>query len=184
LFNHPRNQVLAIDSDLPSLAITRYVCSFAPEVNRRLKIFRALIGAESTDGLSNAELLEKTSELLDDPQLTPDAKKTNYVNLDSNYSEKDLPRKSLDDLVGGLLADCGKPCMVKCDVEGAEMAVLQGMARLVSEFKPTLLLSVHPSFLPKFGSSVEEISEFMRGAGYTIDVIAVDHEEHWLCRPN
>jgi FkbM family methyltransferase len=183
LFNDEEAQVIAIDADVPSLAITKYVCSYAAKVDQRLKLFRTLIGAESTGEMSFAALLRKTEELLDDPQLTPDPQKTNYVYLDSRISEQVLPRLSLDDLVGDLLKDAGKPCMVKCDVEGAELAVLQGMTRLMREFKPTLLFSVHPPFLPKFSGSVEEIRDLLEQAEYSIDLIAVDHEEHWLCRP-
>jgi len=184
LFIDAEAQVIAIDADLPSLAITKYVCAYAPGVDQRLKIFRTLIGAESTDELNFATLLHETRELLDDPQLTPDPKKTNYVYLDSRIPEQVLPRISLDDLVGDLLKDTAKPCMVKCDVEGAELLVLQGMTRLMNEFKPTLLFSVHPTFLPRFSGSVEEIRALLEQAEYSMVVIGIDHEEHWLCRPN
>jgi FkbM family methyltransferase len=184
LFNDPDAQVVAIDSDPPSLAITKYVCSHAPAVNQRLKLFRALVGSESTGQPSFKALLQQTRDLLDDPQLAPDAQKTNYVNLDSQIPEEVLPRISLDDLLGNLLQETAKPCMVKCDVEGAELQVLQGMTRLMNEFRPTLMFSVHPPFLPRFSGSVEEICALLEKAGYSTEVIAVDHEEHWLCRPN
>ena len=74
--------------------------------------------------------------------------------------------------------------MIKCDVEGAELLVLQGVTRILAEFRPTLLISVHPPYLPRFDGSVEEISALLAGAGYNARVIDIDHEEHWLCLPN
>lgn len=184
LFNDVEAQVIAIDADLPSLAITRYVCMYAPGVDQRLNLFQTLVGTASTEEASFNSLLHKTKKLLEDPKLTPDPKKTNYVLLDSRIPEQDLPRISLDDLVGDILVDSSKSCMVKCDVEGAELLVLQGMTWLIDKFKPTLLLSVHPSFLPRFSGSVEEVRALLERAEYSIEVIGIDHEEHWLCRPN
>ena len=162
LFNDPGARVIAIDADLPSLSITKHVCSYAPQVDQRLELFRTLIGPETSGGQSYESLLEETHQLLDDPRLTLDPAKTNYVNLDTKISEQDLPRISLDDLVGGLLKASKAPCMVKCDVEGAELLVLQGASRVLSEFRPTLLLSVHPPYLPRFGGSVEEIRALLK----------------------
>ncbi len=59
------------------------------------------------------------------------------------------------------------PDVMKIDVEGAEMMVLNGLASL-----PTLprdiFLEIHPTFLPKFGSSADEVMEKLWEMGYTL----------------
>ena len=182
LFTDPKATVIAIDADLPSLAITKYICKFADGVDKRLEIYRTLIGPESSSKKSPVILREETSQLLEDPGLTLDPKTTNYVNLDTKISEENLTRISLDDFLGERLRDENVPCMIKCDVEGAELLVLRGAKQILKDRKPTLLISVHPPFLPDFDSTVEEIQTLLTDAGYEIDVIAIDHEEHWLCQ--
>ena len=75
-----------------------------------------------------------------------------------------------------------RPVFIKCDVEGAELLVLRGGKRFLAEQSPTLLLSVHPPVLPKFGHSTEAIRDFLNGLGYSITLVAQDHEEHWWCK--
>lgn len=60
-----------------------------------------------------------------------------------------------------------RPSLVKIDVEGAELLVLRGATRLLSESNPTLILAVHPYWLPK-GQSTRQIFEILTGYGYTI----------------
>jgi len=48
---------------------------------------------------------------------------------------------SLDDFVLSHAA----PQFVKCDVEGAEVAVFQGAERMLSEVRPVLLVEMHSS---------------------------------------
>jgi len=183
LFNDLTASVLAIDADLPSLSITQYVCSYAPQVEKRLELIHALI-APGTSGRWDLNLLRKaTDDSLKSPKLKLDPGQTSYVNLDTRISAEDLPRISLDDLITDRLDQSKAPCMIKCDVEGAELQVLKGATRILRQFRPTLLLSVHPPYLPRFGSSVEEIRDLLVRTGYGVEIIDIDHEEHWLCRP-
>lgn len=59
------------------------------------------------------------------------------------------------------------PDLVKIDVEGAELLVLRGAAKLVSERRPTIILAVHPYWLPS-GQTPKDIFELLSGYGYTI----------------
>lgn len=181
LFQDPTATVLGVDADLPSLAITNHVCQFAPEVNQRLELYRTLIGGESTGEESAALLRSSTLEQLNDPGLKIDPGSTNYVNLDTNIDASELPRISLDAFLGERLKNSHAPCMIKCDVEGAEQIVFEAASQILSEHKPTILVSVHPPYLPKFGGSVEATRKLIESNGYSIDVIGIDHEEHWLC---
>jgi len=60
-----------------------------------------------------------------------------------------------------------KPDLVKIDVEGAELLVLRGAATLLRESHPTIILAVHPSWLPK-GHSSHQIFELLTRYGYTL----------------
>lgn len=181
LFQDPTATVLGVDADLPSLAITKHVCSYAPGVNQRLELYRTLIGNDSTGAETATSLLNKTQELLKDPNLKIDPASTNYVNLDTAIDESELPRISLDAFLNQRLTDSKAACMIKCDVEGAEQIVLEAAPLILKEHHPTILVSVHPPYLPNFGGSVEAIRKLLEDHGYTIDIIGIDHEEHWLC---
>lgn len=60
-----------------------------------------------------------------------------------------------------------RPDLVKIDVEGAELLVLQGARKLLSEYHPTLILAVHRYWLPR-GQSPALIRELLTGHGYAV----------------
>lgn len=60
-----------------------------------------------------------------------------------------------------------KPDLVKIDVEGAELLVLRGAARLLREFSPMIILAVHPYWLPD-GQSSQQIFELLMRCGYAV----------------
>jgi hypothetical protein len=60
-----------------------------------------------------------------------------------------------------------RPDLVKIDVEGAELLVLQGARELLSESHPALILAVHPYWLPG-GQSPARIRELLTGHGYAV----------------
>lgn len=62
---------------------------------------------------------------------------------------------------------CLRPNLVKIDVEGAELLVLRGSVKLLSESCPTIILAVHPYWLPK-GHSTRQIFELLSEWGYTM----------------
>jgi len=76
-----------------------------------------------------------------------------------------------------------RPVLLKIDVEGAEQLVLEGAKKWISKIRPTLLLEVHPAFLPKFGHSTETLANLVNELGYTHQLIAIDYSEHWICEP-
>src|SRR5688572_23628427 len=60
-----------------------------------------------------------------------------------------------------------KPNLVKIDVEGAELLVLRGGRKLFAESCPTIILAMHPPWLPK-GQSTGQIFEMLNACGYTV----------------
>jgi len=105
---------------------------------------------------------------------------TRYVCL-SDSEALSIPKYRLDDLLKGEALE-RRQILVKCDVEGAEMLVLSGARSFLQKSRPALLLSVHPSVLPDYGHTKEQISTFLANLGYDVSVISVDHEEHWWCK--
>jgi FkbM family methyltransferase len=181
LFADPAAEVIAVDADLPSLAVTRFVCSHCPSVQDRLQLYHTLIGNDSGGKETMAALRHSTADKLNDPSVSADPAATSYINLDTELDVGQIPRISLDRFLLESLERSKRPWLIKCDVEGAEQIVLEGARRVMLDFRPTLLLSVHPPYLPRFSGSPEQIRNLLTSNGYSIDVIGVDHEEHWLC---
>ena len=70
----------------------------------------------------------------------------------------DVPVIALDEEISaGALPP---PDVVKIDVEGAEIAVLEGMARTLAEHRPAIICELHDTH--------REFVEHMRGAGYRV----------------
>jgi FkbM family methyltransferase len=60
-----------------------------------------------------------------------------------------------------------RPQLVKIDVEGAELLVLQGSKRLLGECRPTFIVAVHPMWMPE-NQSAAELFELFRVHGYKV----------------
>lgn len=80
-----------------------------------------------------------------------------------------------------------RPSFIKIDVEGAESLVLRGAGRVLREFRPIIILALHPQWLPK-GTTPETILHFLDQAGY--DLLTLDEQPatelklaEYVCRP-
>jgi FkbM family methyltransferase len=72
------------------------------------------------------------------------------------------------------------PNVIKIDVEGAELLVLQGAERILSDFSPVLIVGVHPYWLPK-PQRPADILDLLRQHGYEIrDEHIVDFDGSYL----
>jgi len=63
------------------------------------------------------------------------------------------------------------PDLVKMDVEGAELEVLQGMEDLVRNHHPSFVIELHPQFLPQFGASVDDVAHWLETRGYHLTAV-------------
>jgi FkbM family methyltransferase len=77
----------------------------------------------------------------------------------------------LDDLVPDKSAL--RPCLIKIDVQGAEMLVLQGASDILTISGSALFVELHEEGLSKFGTSVSAILDHLSLYGY---------ESYWLMR--
>jgi FkbM family methyltransferase len=78
---------------------------------------------------------------------------------------------TLDELV--ILKDVSVLSLIKIDVQGAEMLVLQGASCILKETSPALFIELHEDGLAKFGTSTLEILNYLSAYGY---------EPYWLVR--
>jgi FkbM family methyltransferase len=68
----------------------------------------------------------------------------------------------------------GAPDFMLIDVEGYELAVLEGAARTLSKHRPTVVVEVHAGIgLEDAGGSVERIVAVLRGHDYRLDALRV-----------
>ena len=58
--------------------------------------------------------------------------------------------------------------MIKIDVEGAEILVLQGAEKIITKTKPKIYLSIHPKWLVNLGQSVNQLLCLIEELDYII----------------
>lgn len=73
----------------------------------------------------------------------------------------------LDDVVEDLRLD--RVDIVKVDVEGAELRVLRGGARMLERFRPLILLEINREALAASDTTVAELAGFLNGLGYRFE---------------
>ncbi len=64
--------------------------------------------------------------------------------------------------------------LIKCDVEGAEMLVLNGAHKLLKSQQPELLLEVNPLWTARFDYSPEQLWALLKDFGYHYQIIESD----------
>ena len=60
------------------------------------------------------------------------------------------------------------PVLMKLDVEGGELLVLQGMRKFLTRIHPTLAIEVHPVQLRSLGQSAEQLTEGLSALGFAL----------------
>lgn len=58
------------------------------------------------------------------------------------------------------------PEIIKIDVEGAEIAVLEGAFEILKTYKPIIFLSVHPKHIKLLGKSLDELKDILTRLNY------------------
>ena len=93
------------------------------------------------------------------------------VKTSSRYAKTSHPQTTIDNICKnyGL-----QPDIIKIDVEGWELSVLEGAIQVLKEFRPTIFLSVHPQHLESLQRDANELPAFLDPLGYRISDIAGD----------
>jgi FkbM family methyltransferase len=164
-------QVLALDSDLASLKSTERMCRHAGNPS----LLWGFVSERHESGITLDGLRELTARNLEESGVTGEPGTNRYVCIGEDDS---VPFHALD----GLLPR-GISTLIKCDIEGAELFMLRGASGFIASERPYISLSVHPPALSWFGHDVTQVHEFLEKNKYTVEVLSVDHEEHWWCSP-
>jgi FkbM family methyltransferase len=179
LTRNPTVELVGIDPDLVSLKCTRALCAKTAQPER-LRLIQGFLGpvAPAQSGRTDAETA--TARALDDPDVPSVVEATGYrETTDAAFAA--VPRHSIDALFAKETGP--RPRLLKLDVEGFELSVLEGAAGFLRRLRPTILLSSHPQFHAALGTSPEALQAFLRANGYRCTHLATDHEEHWWCVP-
>ena len=102
----------------------------------------------------------------------PRAARQNAIVIKKNpelYTETRRPQVTLD---GYCKAHGLPPEVIKIDVEGSEIGVLEGARAVLSDHRPLIVLSVHPTELGLLGRSPEELAGLIEDLGYACRDIA------------
>jgi FkbM family methyltransferase len=178
LFASDTAEVIAFDADLASLKATQRVCHYAS--GDRLRLVYGFVSNNHVSSLPLNAAIANTQSVLSASSLTGDPGTNIYTCIESQ-AEQTIPTHTLDELLL-TAARHDRPILLKCDIEGAEFLALQGAKKLLEQFSPDLLLSIHPAALPGYGHSVLEVRQFLEALGYHIQILAIDYEEHWWCQ--
>lgn len=105
-----------------------------------------------------------------------------YAYIHNPADNEKIPTITLDSFIESTKVI---PTALTIDVEGAEMAVMKGALNLLREHKPKVWMSIHPDLMLKnYGVSKEGLMMWMKKLGYTGELLAVDHEEHYYFTSN
>lgn len=175
----PNGKIIAIEPSLGNLALLKRHISLN-ECENIVTVIEAAV-CEQHGGSVTFSLVEGGKSPCNSLMFSED------VNGDTPQAIKQVivPAISLD----GLLAEQQRyPKLVKIDVEGAELKVIQGATQLLSsESAPILLLAVHP-FWQATPKDCQTIVHLLTGWGYQIfnregqKVERLDYDEY-LCLP-
>jgi FkbM family methyltransferase len=89
-----------------------------------------------------------------------------------------LPKSTRTTVIQARFDDVWEPeapvALIKMDIEGAEMAALEGMARCLSRFSPDLIVEVTDGYLRALGASAAALVGFLIERGYSM--YRIDHD--------
>jgi FkbM family methyltransferase len=174
----PMSRVVAsggiCDAFEPSEANLRYLrWHVAANASERIRVHPVLVGDRSSDEVPFFEASCETGM---------NAMVRNDMRSGIDYAETTRKMISLD-------AFCAEhqrfPELIKIDVEGAEVDVLNGAYQTLLVHRPELVLSVHPPFLHRYGQDVSTLRALLEGLGYVNPVSGslpdlFDMSEHHL----
>jgi FkbM family methyltransferase len=157
----PTGRVFAFEPSPANGAVLRFHC----EHNPRLNIQPVDVAVSNQDNSSVSFFLMEGG-LHSGNSLTFDR---DYVpNLDPvlHAAQKEIQVETIT-IDGFCKTHDLTPDLIKIDVEGAEILVLEGAQQTLLNRHPAVILAVHPWWLPE-GRTVNEIQDLLRAVGYSI----------------
>jgi FkbM family methyltransferase len=114
----------------------------------RVTTLRLALGARAGHGAITADLGSGNHLVVGSPALGQEP--IDIATLDGLLEQEDLDRVDV----------------IKCDVEGAELPVLEGATRTLEAFHPALLLEVEERWTTRYGRNATELFDFLLALGY------------------
>jgi hypothetical protein len=73
------------------------------------------------------------------------------------------------------------PDLMKIDIQGAELNALRGATTLLQKYEPIVFVEVHPTMMPLFGATAEEVYGLLAQRGYEVMVGGHrDDHDQWV----
>jgi FkbM family methyltransferase len=95
-------------------------------------------------------------------------------NLSNTFTRTELPSISVD---AYMEESRTIPSIIKMDVEGFELEVIEGARKCLLESRPRLWLELHPNFLAAQGKRWESAIEILQSLGYDKTIFFKDYEQ-------
>lgn len=93
------------------------------------------------------------------------------------WERPDLAKIRLDDFAPIVRP----PDAITIDVEGSEAKVMAGAGHVLEKHRPVVWVSVHPAFMADmYDQTPEDLFDLMLGHGYERELLAIDHEHHYV----
>ncbi|MBF0098032.1 MAG: FkbM family methyltransferase [Magnetococcales bacterium] len=141
---HLASKVYAFEPDASALKILRLNFALNPQLASRITLFEAGLG--TVDG--QVALFNHA----------PGNSGSSLLSFDAAHS--DLPACDTITLLDArrflAMIDMKRVSLIKIDIEGAEYDLIDAIAPLLQEYRPTLILSLHPLKLGGQGSVIED----------------------------
>jgi FkbM family methyltransferase len=104
---------------------------------------------------------------------SPLMERASLVYKESNHHEIRVLCHSLDEVLAG----CIVPTVIKIDVEGAELQVLEGAKVLIAKHRPMLCIEVHGLYFDNVHDHVRSVFEYCEKSGYQpINLLKAERE--------
>ena len=107
-----------------------------------------------------------------DLRMTATLQITNFVVSDQMAASDDateiVPSRRLDDVLNGKV---DRVDLIKCDVEGSELAVVRGASATLKRWRPPLFIEVVERYTRRYGQHPEAVFGFLSDHGYQHELV-------------
>lgn len=105
----------------------------------------------------------------------------NKKRIDRNEKPIEVQLYSIDDYI--IQKEIKQVDFIKIDAEGAELSVLKGAQNTLYQFRPKVILALHPTSIKTFGHSLEKIWDFITEKNYQVEYqSSVMNKEDFISR--
>ena len=145
----PSGRVIAVEADIWLAGLLRRTAAIQPATSARIQVIPAAVSDSSA--IASFSIANR-------------GRASNFLSAAGGRSQTGGVRETVSVVtvtLDWLFEQCGAPNVVKIDVEGAELSVLKGAQRLLTEGRPVVLVEVKESLRP-------EVTELLLNQNYEL----------------